>query len=459
MPAPKRFVHTKAARLAVVVLALAGLAVAVARMDLRPSLAHVHLRLLTGPAEGNYHLTGEAVAAAAAAKHGRIENVVTAGSLDNIERLARAAQTCEVEVALVQAGVPFPRRPELQLIARLAKAESLFLLGKRADTVTEFAQLRGLRIGVGPERSGTARVVRQIFESRDFRDLGAVLSYHEDAEQLDLAEKGELDLAAFVMDEDAALIQRAVRDRGLQIAGFPHADVVARQFRFLRKGRVGAGEYDAVRMLPPVDKEVLRVDTLVIGNGCARRSQVMGLLAALGDVFPDLARHNKETPNTTGLELAPTAQAYWDGSGPELLDQYLPRVSDVMPTSNWVHLGLAISVIFNLMGLGNRFVLWRIDAARVRAEREIGLWFGPSATLGDIARIAPAGDLLREGLHAEIDRVIAELEALAARSRVLSLSVLVPMGGEMMYRYQESLIHQTLAVLRAFRERLDQARA
>lgn len=457
MPAPKSFVRSKAPRLAFVLLSVIALAIAAARADLRPNLSHVHVRLLSGPAEGNYHAIADAVGAAAAKKRGRIDDVASAGSIENIDRLAAAASTCEVEAALVQAGLPFPQTPELQVIARLARAESLFFLGKRADAITEFAQLRGLRIGVGPEGSGTARIVAQILGSRDFQGVGAQLSHHGLTEQLDLVDKGQLDLAAFVMDEDATFIQAAVRDRGLQIVGFPHADVVARQFRFLRKGRIGAGEYDAVRMLPPVDKEVLRVDTLVVGNGCARRSQVMGLLAALSDTFPDLIRHNKETPNTTGLEVAPAAKA-WLSSGPELLDDYFPRVSDLMPPSNWVHLMLGISILFNVMGVANRFILWRIDAARVRAETEIAHCFGPSFTLGDIARLEPKGTELGEGIGADVDRVIGELEALALRSRKLSLTVLVPMGGEMLYRYQENLIHETLAVLHAFRERWRKAR-
>jgi TRAP-type uncharacterized transport system substrate-binding protein len=457
MPAPKTYLRAKAPRIAVVALSLFLLGVLAARTDFRPSLAHVHVRLLSGPEEGNYHAIGEAIAAAAARKHGRVENVPSAGSLDNIDRLAKASRSCEVEAALVQAGLPFPKEPELTVMSRLAKAESLFLLGRRADAITQFAELRGLRVGVGPEGSGTARIMEQILASRDFAGLGVKVSFHPLAEQLELCARGELDLAAFVMDEDAALIQGAIRDRGLQMVGFPHADVVARQFRFLRKGRVGAGEYDAVRMLPPVDKEVLRVDTLVVGNGCARRSQVMGLLTALGDVFPDVARHNRETPNTTGLDVAPAASAYY-GSGPEVLDDYFPRVSDVMPTSNWLHLVMAVSILFNVMGVANRFVLWRIDAARVHAELEISACFGKGSTLGDIERLPPAGDLLRDALGAEVDRIIGELDSLAHRSRRLSLSVLVPMGGEMAYRYQEDRIHKTLAVLRAFRERWQRAR-
>ena len=49
---------------------------------------------------------------------------------------------------------------------------------------------------------------------------------------------------------------------------------------------------------------------------------------------------------------------------------------------------LGISILFNVMGVANRFILWRIDAARVRAEHEIGLCFGPATTLGDIAAAA-----------------------------------------------------------------------
>jgi hypothetical protein len=302
-------------------------------------------------------------------------------------------------------------------------------------------------------------VVEQLFATHDLAGLGAVLSHHPNAEQLSMAARGELDLAVFVMDEDAAFVASAVRDRGLQIAGFDHADVIARRYPFLRHGRIGAGQFDAVRMLPPTDRRVLRVDTLVVGNGCARRSQVLGVMSALAEVFPDFVRHNKEHPNATGLPLAAASKSFLDAGGPEVLDEYLPRVADVMPPSNWVHLVMAVSVLFNLMGVANRFVLWRIDAARVRAEHEIALCFGPTATLGDIARMSPAGELLRPLIGEEIDRVVDDLVELRARSRKLSLGMLVPMGGEMAYRYQESLIDETLSVLRAFRDRYQAARA
>jgi hypothetical protein len=84
----------------------------------------------------------------------------------------------------------------------------------------------------------------------------------------------------------------------------------------------------------------------------------------------------------------------------------------------------------------------------VKLEAEIAAIFGPTTTLGDIARAAP-GELAAQR-RAEVEQVIRALEVLAERCRRQSLSMLVPMGQEMTYRYQETLITEALAVLRAF---------
>ena len=49
---------------------------------------------------------------------------------------------------------------------------------------------------------------------------------------------------------------------------------------------------------------------------------------------------------------------------------------------------------------------------------------------------------------------MARLTALAERCRRQSLSVLVPMGEEMSYRYQETLIYDLITALRLYRDRL-----
>ncbi len=208
-------------------------------------------------------------------------------------------------------------------------------------------------------------------------------------------------------------------------------------------------------MLPAQDKRVLRVETLVLGNRCASRSATIDMLNVLERRFPDFVRFNKDTPNATGLDLSPTAKGFFEHGGPELADEYAPWLVDVMPPANWAYVVMGISLLFNAMGAGHRFRLWRIDDARVKLESELSPLFGPNVTLGDISRTQPEGKLTRKDVKDTVLSLIAQLETLAARSRRQSLSVLVPMGQEMAYRYQEEIIYQTLAVLRDFVRRAE----
>ena len=269
-----------------------------------------------------------------------------------------------------------------------------------------------------------------------------------------MLERGDLDLGAMVIDEDAQLLGDALRTRNLQILNLPDAASLARRLPFARVGTIEAGQFDYARRLPPEAKQVLQVDTLLVGNGCASNSQVQGLMAAVNDVFPTFVRHNRGQPNLTGLPMAIAAKAYFDEDGRDFLGTYAPWLVDVMPTPTWLQLIVGFSVLFSGMSLWHRFRLWRIDAGRVNVEREIPALFGPGVTIGDIATM-PATDRHRTPeARASLDAIIDRLSAHSERCRRQSMSVLVPMGEEMSYRYQETLIADLLHALRAFRERL-----
>jgi hypothetical protein len=358
---------------------------------------------------------------------------------------------CSVEFALAQDGATWP--PGLQLIGRFAKPESVLFLGPKGDAVQGFADLRDQRIGIGPAGSGTDVVARQLFALPELARLGVTLSNHPIEEQLGMASRGELDLAVVVIDADAPLIEEWVGRRGLQIASFPTAHAVTRRLPHVKTGTVGAGNYDAVKGLPSTDRTVMKIETLLLGNGCAGRVATVDLLTLVSNEHPEFLRHNEETPNTTGLPLAAPAADYFANGGPQLADEFVPWLVDVMPPANWAYVVMAVSLLFNAMGAGHRFRLWRIDAARVKLEGDLGRLFPPSTTLGDIQRTGPDKATTTPGMLEGIDHVIRGLEELAARSRRYSLSMLVPMGQEMAYRYQEGVIYETIAVLREYLRR------
>jgi TRAP-type uncharacterized transport system substrate-binding protein len=448
-------------RLALVV-GIVGLAVfLVSRVDLRRDMSRMHLSVLSGEKDGNYYALVARWADVAATQRGSITNLPSAGSAENVRRLVAAAKSCELQVALAQdgsdwSGADGAPAASLELLARLPRSETVFFLAKGGEHITELGALRGKRVGVGPAGGGTERVARQLFALPELAAIGAVLSNHPLDEELDLAVKGDLDVAMLVIREDAPLVVDAVTKRGLGVIGFSHADAVAQRLTHLRPGVLAAGEYDAVGVIPPTDAKVMRVDTLVVANGCAGRAATVDLLTVLAKAFPDLVVTNRGAPNATGLPVAATAQEFYETGGPELADQYLPWLVDVMPPPNWAYVVMGVSILFNTMGFGHRFRLWRIDAARVKLEGDIAHFFTPTTTLGDIARTTPDAELLKPEKREGVATVVRELEELAARSRRYSLSMLVPMGQEMAYRYQEEIIYETIAVLRDFVRRCDE---
>jgi hypothetical protein len=421
-------------------------------LDPRPTLRHVSLGVLSGSPTGNYHATVDKLRAEVARQRGRIRNLPSLGSVQNVQRLIAARTTCDVQFALVQDGISIPDDAGLELLGRLPQPESLVILGRDVQRVRVPLDLVGLRIGIGPVGSGSEQLMRRLLAK--IPELQLVVSTPTIDQQLDMLVRGELDLGAMVIEEGAALLHDAVVVRKLQILDMPDAPALARRLPFARPGTIEAGQIDYVRRLPPEDLSVLKMDTLIVGNGCARNGATVGLLAAVSAVFPTFVQHNKSQPNLTGLPLSTVAANFLRDEGPDMLGTYAPWAVDILPMPTWIQLGVALSVLFSAMALGHRFNLWRIDAQRVKIEREIPSLFHAGVTLGEIAEMRADARHAPAATRARLDAVLHRLEELSERCRRKSLSVLVPMGEEMSYRYQESLIAELQHALRSYRDRL-----
>ncbi len=444
---------SRALKAGLLALVFVVLAVRVATFGRTPDLSHVKVAFVSGSKDGNYYTIVTKVAAAAQRQRGRIDNLTSAGSIENIERLAAAERSCDIQFALVQDGLPWPESHPFQLIGRLPISEAFVVLGRDADRIQSVTDLRDMRVGIGPVGSGSEHVARQVMDQ--LTELDIKVSTQPLDEQLAMLERGDLDLGAMVIAPEARLMQQAVRDRKLQIVDISAADALARRLPSARGGILKAGYYDPVRQLPPTDKGIIEIDTLVIGNGCARASIMQGVITAFQRVFPNFVTVNRERPNLTGLEYASAARSYFDNQGPDVVGEYVPLFIDIMPTARWVQLFFALSLLFGAQALWHRFRLWRLDAGRVRIEGEISHLFAPGITVAEIAAAVPAPEQRTPELRAQVDAALAELGKLSERCRRQSLSMLVPMGQEMSYRYQERLMAELLHALRQFRARLD----
>jgi len=128
---------------------------------------------------------------------------------------------------------------------------------------------------------------------------------------------------------------------------------------------------------------------------------------------------------------------------------------DIMPTARWLQLIFVFSTLFAAQALWHRYRLWRLDARRVSIESGLQSLFGQGAVPDEVAAMVPEPRHRTAAAREELDRLIADFELVAQRCRRQSESVLVPMGQEMFYRFQEGLIGRWLAALRTFRARLE----
>ena len=436
-----------------VILVLLSLLVALvfSTVNFGAGLGHVDVRFLSGSPGGNYSVVVDRISARAAKRGGTIENVRTSGSVDNVRRLADNG--CEAHFALAQGGTPLPAEnaDRLELIGRLPKGETLFIIGRDATRLTKFADLQGMKVGLGPAGSGTDYLGRSVLAADDLKPLGLVLSNQDLADQVEMLASGALDLGVFVLDEDAALIKTAIRDRKLQLVSLEQLDVIPTRVPTLSVGVIPAGRYDALAVIPDRAHTVLRVDTLVIGNGCASRSVEMGVLQMLVEELPAFGAGEQRG----ALRRSAVAREFLT-DGPGFADQYVPWLVDIMPLGNWFYIIMSVSVLMNAMTLWHKVRLWRIDANRDKAFQIVRDALGEQLTPAELFQLTPTDE--HRAKRERIDAAIRDLDALRAKTRRFENSMLVPLGAEWMYRYEEEQMEALLTALRAFRGKLGELR-
>ena len=438
-------------RFLLVLIAAAAVAAVAAAFGIAHDYGYLHASILTGSPSGQYYALATRLAGRAEREHGTLTVVPTAGSIENIKRLAAGRGHCAEMFALIQDGTPVSADAGLELLGRLPKPESLLLLARQGHAFHTFGDLRGTSIGIGPEDSGTSYLMHQLFEDSDLRGLDVHLTNHGLREQAELVAQGKLDLAAFVMPEEAEFLYTVIRQYGLDIVSPEDLEGLIARYPWLSLGRIPAGRYDVVRAVPAADKQVARLGTLVIASPCAKRADRVALLMLLTAELPGFVHGNPpgSTSSATVLPLAPSAHQFFLTGEPEIADRYFPWLVNLMSPVYWVYLVMAVTVLFNVLKGLSRFRLWRIDSAREKLETALKKIVDRGPTHAQM-RSAPAESMVMAPEQRAVARSIMEqLTALRLRCQRQVASIVTPMGDEMFYRYQQGLIDEAITTLAA----------
>lgn len=229
--------------LAVVITAAGALAIKL----MRPAPPNV-IRLISGPPGSMFRNTAEKYKKHVEAHGVRVEVVESRGSLENLERLIDPRS--RVDVGFVQGGDH--EGVDLTGLVSLGTMFPLPLLVYETlpETADRLTDLRGKRLAVGPEGSGTRALALTLLKtSRMERDVTLSPAAGEEAARLLAA--GEID-AAFLMGDSATqdIMTKLRAVRGVHIMSFRHADAYARVFEYLDKLTLPEGIMDFVENHP-----------------------------------------------------------------------------------------------------------------------------------------------------------------------------------------------------------------
>ena len=444
-------------------MAIAVLAVAAAVLYFTVSGDYAFLRasVFTGSPTGQYYAIGERLAARALKKNGHLRSSPRRGR----SRTSRASPaktgaafppspSCRMEL-------PVPADAGLQTLGRLPQPESLLLFARRGRAIDTFNDLKGASVGIGPDGSGTAYLMRQLLENSDLKDLDLKPSNHGLEAQAELVRDGQLDLAAFVMNENAELIRTLANKYDLEIVAPADIEGLVARDKWLRLGKIPAGFYDIAKPIPATDKLVAQVDTLIMTNACVHRAERVAFLMLLSEEFPNFVRDNPPpaAKSQDQAPLADEARQFFANGGPELADRYFPWLVNLMSPAYWIYLAMAVTILFNASNAYSRFRLWRIDANREMLESRLKALTGLGSTPRHIKTLPPEAAIKTPQDRKAAEDLMKDLEALRLRCEDQLRSMVTPMGSEMFYRYQESLIVDAQAMLAALLRRSSGSKA
>ena len=289
------------------------------------------IELATGFPTGLYQKFGERLQDRISQQGVSLKLRTTGGTGDNLALLNDPDSG--VDFAMVQGGVAdLSKYPNLVSIAGVFY-EPLWVwyrpdsFKNEAGSLNLLSQLKGKRISIGNEGSGTLSLASQLLQASglSLNDVHAEKLRPLDA--LEKFKKNELDAIFIVSAAEAPILKNFYETSGIRLMSFEQADAYVRLFPFLSKVTVPRGVVSIAHDLPRKDIQVLAATATLVGKEDVSPALVTLLLGDTYDILKTYSYLQKpgEFPSGVGLDfpLHVDAEIYLK-DGPSFLHRHLP---------------------------------------------------------------------------------------------------------------------------------------
>ncbi len=289
----------------------------------------------------------------------------SAGSRENLRLLQDPKE--DVQIAFVQGGATETLRtnnegveeklPVMSLGSMFYEPVWLFYRAEAAKKLnrdgklTEFSQLKGMRVNAGARGSGIPGIVNRM--------LAANIMDREDIQRsnLDLTPAvvdllaGKLDAVAMVSAPESPLVQMLLQTPGIRLLEIEQAEAYARRYRYLNPVVLPRGVVDLPRNVPPHDLPMVATNCSLVAREDLHPALVQLFVQAAGHIHSAGGWISKTgqfpTQLNTEFPLARDAERYYR-NGPPAMQRYLPFWLANLVDRMWVALFSIVAILIPL---------------------------------------------------------------------------------------------------------------
>jgi TRAP transporter TAXI family solute receptor len=287
--------------------------------------------------------------------------VPSAGAEENLERLNDPSP--DAEIGFTHGGLTdASRSPDLVSLGTLFY-EPLWFFCRGEGCAADVRALRGKKVAIEPEGSGTRALVERLLELNGIDRTAAQLLPLSAAESADALFRGEIDAAAMVAPWNTAAVRELLASTEVELFDFPRVDAYVALYPYLTKLVVPAGIGNMAANRPATDVRLLAVKASLI----VRKNLDSGLQYLLLDAAtqihssPELFQNAGQfpAPEPVDLPVSTDAQQFYK-SGPPFLQRYLPFRLAALVGKALIVLVPLVGIVYPLVRFAPAVYAWTI---------------------------------------------------------------------------------------------------
>jgi TRAP transporter TAXI family solute receptor len=330
-----------------------------------------HVVIATGRSDGAYYKFAQQYRERLAREGITLEVRETSGSVENIRLLEDGKSG--VDLGFVQGGTGGGANTEALGSLASLYFEPLWVFSREHPGPNDLRGLRGRRLAVGPEGSGTRAVALTLLAANGITDATARLLPLTGLDAVQALRRGAVDTVFLVAAPGSPTVMEMLRTPGIALLGFPRADAYAKRFAFLTKLVLPAGGLSLEANLPPRETVLLAPAATLVARTSFHPALVDLVLATTAAVHGGrgLFEAPKQFPSADYLEVPLLSDAErYHKSGPPLLARYLPFWAATLADRVKV-LILPLLVLVPLARLVPPAYRWRVRSKIIKRYRDV----------------------------------------------------------------------------------------